>query len=107
MGNVIVKMPTGKIFLVEVYDKDEFSVLYRKIEDLLILNDEIMGGCLEPEEAEKIVVEFFNFIDVVNDYSDFNYNIDYNLGRIFERWEKSHLFLILLVNFFTKKYVLF
>ena len=71
MGNVIVKMPTGKIFLVEVYDKDEFSVLYRKIEDLLILNDEIMGGCLEPEEAEKIVVEFFNFVDVV--YLGINY----------------------------------
>ena len=85
MENVIVKMPTGEDILVETYDKNELMELLKKIEEVLKITDEIMEGCLSSESAEKMVFDFFDFSDIVNDYSDFEYNVDYDLENIFER----------------------
>lgn len=83
--NVVVKMPTGQNFLVETYDKKELMELLKKIEEVLKLTDEIKEGYLRSESAEKMVLEFFDFSDIVNDYSEFEYNVDYDLENIFER----------------------
>lgn len=83
--NVVVKMPTGQNFLVETYDKKELMELLKKIEEVLKLTDEIKEGYLRSESAEKMVFEFFDFSDIVNDYSEFEYNVDYDLENIFER----------------------
>ena len=85
MKNVVVKMPTGQNFLVETYDKKELMELLKKIEEVLKMTDEIMEGYLDSESAEKMVFDFFDFSDIVNDYSDFEYNVDYDLENIFER----------------------
>lgn len=85
MKNVVVKMPTGQNFLVETYDKKELMELLKKIEEVLKLTDEIMNGYLDSESAEKMVFEFFDFSDIVNDYSEFEYNVDYDLENIFGR----------------------
>ncbi len=42
-----------------------------------------MNGYLDSESAEKMVFHFFDFADVVNDYSDFEYSVDYDLENIF------------------------
>lgn len=83
--NVVVKMPTGQNFLIETYDKKELMELLKKIEEVLKMTDEIMNGYLDSESAEKMVFDFFEFADVINDYSDFEYNVDYDLENIFER----------------------
>lgn len=85
MKNVVVKMPTGQNFLVETYNKKELMELLKKIEEVLKMTDEIMEGYLSSESAEKMVFDFFDFSDIVNDYSDFEYNVDYDLENIFER----------------------
>lgn len=85
MKNVVVKMPTGQNFLIETYDKKELMELLKKIEEVLKMTDEIMNGYLDSESAEKMVFDFFEFADVINDYSDFEYNVDYDLENIFER----------------------
>lgn len=59
--------------------------LLKKIEEVLKLTDEIMNGYLDSESAEKMVFEFFDFSDIVNDYSEFEYNVDYDLENIFGR----------------------
>ena len=82
---VVVKMPTGQNFLIETYDKKELMELLKKIEEVLKMTDEIMNGYLDSESAEKMVFDFFEFADVINDYSDFEYNVDYDLENIFER----------------------
>lgn len=83
MEKVIVKMPTGQNFLIETYDKVKLMELLRKIEKALKITDEIMNGYLDSESAEKMVFHFFDFADVVNDYSDFEYSVDYDLENIF------------------------
>lgn len=83
MEKVIVKMPTGQNFLIETYDKRKLMELLRKIEKALKITDEIMNGYLDSESAEKMVFHFFDFADVVNDYSDFEYSVDYDLENIF------------------------
>lgn len=85
MKNVVVKMPTGQNFLVKTYDKKELMELLKKIEEVLKLTDEIMNGYLDSESAEKMVFDFFEFVDVINDYSDFEYSVDYDLENIFGR----------------------
>lgn len=83
MEKVIVKMPTGQNFLIETYDKVKLMELLRKIEKALKITDEIMNGYLDSESVEKMVFHFFDFADVVNDYSDFEYSVDYDLENIF------------------------
>lgn len=85
MKNVVVKMPTGQNFLIETYDKAKLMEILRKIEKVLKMTDEIMNGYLDSESAEKMVFEFFHFSDIVNDYSEYEYNVDYDLENIFER----------------------
>lgn len=82
MEKVIVKMPTGQNFLIETYDKVKLMELLRKIEKALKITDEIMNGYLDSESAEKMVFHFFDFADVVNDYSDVEYSVDYDLENI-------------------------
>ena len=84
MKNVIIRMPNGEVFLVETCDKGEFMKKIKQIEEVLIQTNEIMEDCLSYAKAQRIVCDFLDFIDVVNDYSELDYTIDCDLRSIFE-----------------------
>lgn len=80
MENVIVTMPTGKVFLVETCDKRGFMKKLEQIEKVLCMSNDIMEYCLPYDKADKLVCDFLDFIYVVNDYSELDCTIDYVLG---------------------------
>lgn len=79
--NVVVKMPNTEIFLVETYDKEQLMRDLEKIETVLELSNDLMDGCLD--NSNEKVIEFFNFLDSVHDYSPFENTIDFDLYNIF------------------------
>lgn len=81
MENVVIKMPTGENFLIETYDKTGLMEMFRKIEEVLKLTDEIKEGCLKSDLSE-MVFDFFESSNLVINYSEFDKNLDYDFRNI-------------------------